>query len=102
VGEVRRTRAFSNHPPPRPSPTRGEGEADERRVAVAPVGDGLDEPEVRRAVARRDGERRIHGPRISKRHAEMKAECLRRIVHRHEAQCALDKRGDDKRRTIRR
>jgi hypothetical protein len=74
-------------------------EADERRVAVAP--DGLDEPEVRRAVARRDGERRIQGARIGKRHAGAKAERLRRIVHRHDAQRALDERGDDKRRTIR-
>jgi hypothetical protein len=77
-------------------------DTDERCVAVAPVGDGLDEPEICRAFARRDGERRIHGARIGKRHAGAKAEGGRRIVHRHDAQCALDERGDDKRRIIRR
>ena len=75
----------------------GRIEADQRRVAVAPVGDGIEQPAVCRRVARGDGKRGIHRARIGERHAQPQAEALRRIVHGHDPLGALDRLGDDQR-----
>ena len=75
----------------------GRIEADQRRVAVAPVGDGVDETPVRFLVALGDRKRRIHGARIGERHAEPQAEALGRIVHGHDPLRALDRLDDDER-----
>ena len=75
----------------------GRIEADQRRVAIAPVGDGVEQPAVRRLVARGDGEGGMHRARIGERHAEPQAEALRRIVHGHDPLGALDRLDDDER-----
>ncbi len=76
----------------------GEIEADERRVAVAPVGDVFEGLPVRRFVGGGDGEAGMHGAGISERHVCPQAETLRRIVHRDDALRALDHLDDDERR----
>ena len=76
-------------------------EADQRRVTVAPVGDGVDEAPIRFLVGLGDRKRRIHGARVGERHAEPQAETLRGVVHGHDAQRALDQAGDDQRLTRR-
>ena len=63
----------------------GRIEADQRRITVAPVGDAFEQAPVRLLVARRDGQRRIHGARIGERHADPQAEPLRRVIHGHDA-----------------
>ena len=76
----------------------GEIEADERRVAVAPVGDVFEKPAVRRSVGGGDGEAGMHGAGIGERHACPQAEALRRIVHGDDPLRALDHLDDDERR----
>ena len=71
----------------------GRIEADQRRITVAPVGDAFKQAPVRLLVARRDGQRRIHGARIGERHADPQAEPVRRVIHGHDAQRALDRAG---------
>jgi hypothetical protein len=72
-------------------------EADQRRVAVAPVGDDIEQPAVRRRIAGGDDKGGKHGAGIGERHAGPQAETLRRIVHGHDALGALDRLGDDDR-----
>ena len=75
----------------------GEIETDERRVAVAPVGDVFEGLSVRRFVGGGDGEARMHGAGIGERHACPQAEALRRIVHGDDPLRALDRLDDDER-----
>ena len=80
----------------------GQVEADERRVAVAPVGDAFEGLPVRRFVGGRDGETGMHGAGIGERHVRPQAETLRRIVHGDDPLRALDRLDDDERRIRRR
>ena len=75
----------------------GRIEADQRRVAVAPVGDGIEQAAVRRRLAGGDGKAGKHRARIGERHAGPQAEALRRIVHGDDPLRALDRLGDDER-----
>ena len=79
----------------------GQVEADERRVAVAPVGDVFERLPVRRLVGGRDGEAGMHGAGIGERHVCPQAEALRRVVHRDDPLRALDRLDDDERRSRR-
>ncbi len=78
------------------------GEPDQRRVAIAHVGDRLEQARVRVPVGIDAGELRIHRPGIGERHAGGQAETLGGVVERREAQRALDRFDDDERRISRR
>ena len=49
-------------------------EADQRRVAVAPVGDRFEQAPVGLRIGIRDGELRIHRARVGERHAGLEPE----------------------------
>ena len=55
---------------------------EERRVALAPVGDGVDEARVGCLVLRHGGERGMHGAGLRQREAGGEAEPLRRGIDR--------------------
>ena len=57
---------------------------DERRVALAPVGKGVDEARVGRLILGDGGERGMHGARLRQCEAGMQSEALRRCVHRND------------------
>lgn len=76
---------------------RGRVDPDQRGVAVAPVGDRVEQPLVGHRIARRDLERGIARTRIGKRRADREAEARGCIVHRRDPQRALDHVGDDER-----
>lgn len=76
---------------------RGCVDPDQRGVAVAPVGDRVEQPLVGRGIARRDLERGMARARIGKRRADREAQARGRIVHRRDPQRALDHVGDDER-----
>ncbi len=65
-------------------------EPDERRVAVAPVRDGLEQDAVGVGIGVHDGEGRIHRLGIGQRHAVAQAEPRGRIVHGRNLQGVLD------------
>jgi hypothetical protein len=73
----------------------GRMEANQRRVAVAPVGDGIDEVSIRFLVAFSDHKRRIHGACICKRHVGLQPQTPCSVIHGHNAQRTLDQTGDD-------
>ena len=56
-------------------------EPDQRRVAVAPVGDRFEQRDVGARVGLRDRDRRMHRARIRERHAGAQAERRRGVVH---------------------
>ena len=72
-------------------------EPDQRRVAVAPVGDRFEQLPIRMLVRIRDRDLRVHRTRIGERHAHLEAERGRGVVHGGEPQRALDGAGDDQR-----
>ena len=72
-------------------------EGDERGISIAPVGDSFEKPPVRFHVVFGDRKGRIHRTRIGERHAEPQSENLCGVVHRHDAQRALDELRDDQR-----
>ena len=57
-------------------------ERDERRIALAPFRDGLEQPAVGRRVLRNDGETGVHGAGLRQRHAGPQAQSLRRRGYR--------------------
>ena len=72
-------------------------EPDQRRIAVAPVGDRFEQREIRALVGLHDRDRRMHRARIRERHAGAQAERRRGVVHGREPQRAFDRGGDDQR-----
>ena len=60
----------------------GRIDGDERRVALAPVGDGVEQARVGGLVLRHGGERGMHGARLRQRQAGAQAEPLRRRIDR--------------------
>ena len=79
---------------------RGRIDPDQRGVAVAPVGDRLEQAQVGRRIAWRDLQRRMAGARIGERRADREAQARGRIVHRRDAQRAFDHVRDDERRAL--
>ena len=59
----------------------GRIEPDQRRIAVAPVGDRFEQREVGPLVGLRDRNLRMHRARIRERHAVAQAERRRGVVH---------------------
>ena len=57
---------------------------DERRVALAPVGDGIEQARVGGCILRHGDERGMHGARLRQRKASAQAEPFRRGVDRDE------------------
>ena len=55
-------------------------EPDQRRVAVAPIGDGFEQTPVGLRIGVRDRQARIHGARVGEPHAGLKAEPRRAVV----------------------
>ena len=70
-------------------------EADQRRVAVAPVGDGFEQAPVGLRIGVHDRQRRIHGAGVGEPHADLQAEPRRAIGQRGDALRRLDRRDDD-------
>ena len=56
-------------------------EPDQRRIAVAPVGDRFEQREVGMRVRIRDRDPRMHRARVGERHADLEAERRRGVVH---------------------
>jgi hypothetical protein len=77
-------------------------ETDQRRVTVAPVGDGDERAPVGLRIGVGDSDAREHRARVGERHAGSQSEMRRRIVHRGEPQCTLDRLDDGQRLAIRR
>ncbi len=73
-------------------------EPDERRIAIAPVGDGREQDAVGIRIGVHDGEGRIHRLGVGQCHAGAQAEPRGRIVHGRDLQGALDLLGDHQRR----
>ena len=71
-------------------------EPDQRRIAVAPVGDRFEQTPVGLRIGIRDRQARIHRARIGERHAGLEAEPRRGVVQGGDPQRALDRRDDDK------
>ncbi len=76
----------------------GRIDGDERRVALAPVGDGLEQARVGGLILRHGDERGMHGARLRQREAGAQAEPLRRRVDRDQqvevAALAVDDEGE--------
>ena len=70
-------------------------EGDERRVALGPVGDRVEERGVGGGILVDRVERRDHGAGIGERLAGLEAEAHGRLVEGDEAERALDLGGDD-------
>ncbi len=79
---------------------RGGIDPDQRGIAVAPIGDRLEQPPVRRGIALRDLQRGMARARIGERRADREAQARGRIVHRGDPQRALDHVHDDDRRVL--
>ena len=77
-------------------------ERDERRIAVAPVGDRLEQRAVGRLVGFLHDEIGMRAARIGEAHAEPDAAPLGERVDRDDAQRALDLGHDGKRLSLRR
>ena len=58
----------------------GRIEPDQRRIAVAPVGDRFEQREVGMLVRIRDRDLRMHRARVGERHADAQAERRRGVV----------------------
>ena len=69
-------------------------EPDQRRIAVAPVGDGFEQTPVGLRIGVHDRQAWIHGARVGEPHADLKSEPRRAVGQRGDALRALD-RGDD-------
>ncbi len=84
----------------------GRIDGDERRVACAPVGDGVDEMRVGGGVLRHRGEIGMHGARLRQRHGFAQAKPLRRRIDRDQhvgiAALAVDDAGRGRRDLTRR
>ena len=70
-------------------------EADQRRIAVAPVGDGFEQTPVGLRIGVHDRQLRIHGAGVGEPHADLEAEPRRAVVQGGDALRALDRRDDD-------
>ena len=62
----------------------GRIKRDQRRIAQAPVGDGIEQAGVGGCVFRHGHERRMHGARLRQRQPGVEAEPLRRRVDRRQ------------------
>ena len=71
-------------------------EADQRRVAVAPVGDVLEQAAVGLGIGLHHRQLRIHGAGVGEAHADLEAKPRRAVGQRGDALRALDRRDDDK------
>jgi hypothetical protein len=76
----------------------GRIEANERRVAIAPVGDCFEQAPIGMRIGVCHSDPRIHCARVGKRHAWLEAKPRGRIIDGRKPQCALDLGGDDERR----
>ena len=62
----------------------GRIDGDERRIAQAPVGDGVEQAGVGGRILRHGDERGMHGARLRQRQAGAQAEPLRRRIDRRQ------------------
>ncbi len=80
----------------------GRVEANQRRIAVAPVGDRCKQSGVGIGIGIGRRQRRIHGARIGQRQARQETQARGGIVHRGDPQRGFHRSDDDERRLIRR
>ncbi len=79
----------------------GRIDRDERRVALAPVGDGVEQARVGRLVLRHGGERGMHGAGLRQRHAGDEAALLRGGIDRdQEVEVAALAEDSERRRSL--
>ena len=70
-------------------------EADQRRVAVAPIGNAFEQPPIRLRIGFHDRQLWIHGAGIGEAHAGFQSEPCRTVGQRRDPLRGLDRCDDD-------